>query len=260
MKIRFLSLLAVIAMCAPTAHAQLIYDFDSNLDAVFSAPVGTNSDTGTWGPGDWFGEINHVTNAGSVPFTMIDESAGSFPADTLGVISESKTDTYFASTDTENGSNTGPLSATWTFDISTLTGPLTFSVDMGAMGDFEDTANNDEFSLTYSVDGSPAADLFAITIDTDGDALYILDSGLPQILNDPVQVDGVDLVNGLTTKTSSVAIPAGNSLVVTWTAATDGGSEGIALDNLTVTPVPEPATLALMLFGLAGVAAGRRRS
>jgi len=236
----------------------LTYDFDTNLDAMYSAPVGTwNSSEagGTWSGGDWFGVGN---NSQSVPFQIVDESVSGFPGDTAGVVSEFKTDNYFMSTDTVNNApNSGTQVATWTFDVSGLS-DLSFSVDMGAMGDFEAA---DQFNWTYSLDGSPEASLFSITFDGAGSANYTLGDANVVDLNDPLQVDGVNLLNGLTTQTSSAVIGAGSSLLITLTSITDGGSEGYVADNLVVsgTAVPEPTTCILAIVGMAALATRRRR-
>jgi hypothetical protein len=55
-----------------------------------------------------------------------------------------------------------------------------------------------------------------------------------------------------------VATEASTALSFT---STTGGDAGIALDNITITPVPEPETYALMLAGLGLVGfTARRRS
>ena len=61
------------------------------------------------------------------------------------------------------------------------------------------------------------------------------------------------------THQSFTFVATGTSTVLSF-ASTTGGDAGIALDNITITPVPEPETYALMLagLGLVGFAARRR--
>ena len=85
----------------------------------------------------------------SIPYAINDDSLSIYPPDSLGIIKEGNTDEFFGVTDTVNGDNSGPVTATWVFDISGASG-MSISIDMGAMGDFE---LSDFFEWTYSIDG-----------------------------------------------------------------------------------------------------------
>ena len=90
----------------------------------------------------------------------------------LGIFSNNL-DEFFCIVDTENGDNSGPVTATWVFDITGGT-DLVLSVDMGAMGDFE---SDDFFEWTYSIDGGPTMVAFASSVDEAGSQTYTLEGG-----------------------------------------------------------------------------------
>ena len=106
-----------------------------------TAPVFTSA-------GDAFGILSRGP-ASSVPFALQDDSVSVFTADTLGIIGEDDPDLFFGIVDTQNGDNSGPVTAEWVFDISGAS-DLSLSIDMAAMGDFE---SNDSFVWEYSLDG-----------------------------------------------------------------------------------------------------------
>ena len=76
----------------------------------------------------------------TIPFAVLDDSLVIFPTDNLGIIKDGNTDVFFGVVDTENPQNSGPVIATWSFNVSGATG-LVLSIDMGAMGDFESKAD-----------------------------------------------------------------------------------------------------------------------
>ena len=172
----------------------------------------------------------------TIPFAVLDDSAGSFPPDSLGIIKTGNVDEFFGATDTVNGDTSGPVSATWVFDISSATGALGLSIDMGAMGDFE---TNDTFTWEYSIDGGPTLTAFSNTVDEAGSHTYTLEGGASFTLNDPMLVDGIILSNDLATFTTALS-GTGSELTLTLTLQTDSGSEAMAFQNLVVTSSGTP--------------------
>jgi hypothetical protein len=99
----------------------------------------------------------------TIPFAVLDDSAGTFPPDTLGIIKTGNTDEFFGIVDTNNPDTGGSdVVSTWVFDISGASN-LFLAIDMGAMGDFE--AASDFFNWSYSIDGSPAQTAFQSSVD-----------------------------------------------------------------------------------------------
>ena len=163
----------------------------------------------------------------TIPFSVLDDSLSIFPADSLGIIKEGNTDEFFGVTDTVNEDTSGPVSATWVFDISGAS-DLSLSIDMGAMGDFE---SSDTFIWEYSIDGGATQIAFANTVDEAGSHTYTLEGGASFTLNDPMLVDGTVLTNDLQTFTTALS-GTGSELTLTLTANTDGGSEAFVFQNI----------------------------
>ncbi|MGB5174190.1 MAG: hypothetical protein WBQ30_05560, partial [Thermoanaerobaculia bacterium] len=186
--------------------------------------------------GDGFNKFQRGVSV-SIPFAVVDDSAGSFPGDTLGIIKTGNTDEFFGIVDTNNGDTSGrDVVATWVFDISGAS-DLGLSIDMGAMGDFE--ACCDFFNWSYSIDSSPAATAFQSSVDEAASQTYTLESGTEVTLSDPMLANGALLTNNLTTR--SVALTGtGSQLTLILTANTDGGSEAVAFQNLIISAGVEP--------------------
>ncbi|MEM8781345.1 MAG: PEP-CTERM sorting domain-containing protein [Planctomycetota bacterium] len=248
----------VAALAATTlgasASASQILAFDNfgGDDSNLTSFIGE----GVFGsPGDGFEEYDSGEGA---PFTLIDSSAGTFPADTAGIIVEAPDgsfDPFFGAVDTVNGDTTatgGTVTAVWTFSVPGSQ-DIAVSFDLAAFGDFEDA---DEYTIEVGIDGSTLA-TFAAAADTDASLTYTLASGTTVDLDDPLTLDGVTLSNVFSNFSTGI-LGDGDEVTVSVTATLDGGSEGVALDNLTVTGVPEPATAALL--GLGAAAMLRRRS
>ena len=186
--------------------------------------------------GDAFNKLQRGVSP-TIPFAVVDDSAGVFPPDTLGIIKTGNTDEFFGVVDTTNPDTGGaPVTATWVFGIAGVPG-LSLSIDMGAMGDFE---ASDHFVWEYSIDGGPVLTAFENTVDEAGSYTYILESGTAVTLNDPMLVDGTVLTNDLATFTVPLT-GSGSTLTLTLTATTDGGSEAIAFQDIVIEGAPSAA-------------------
>ncbi len=215
-------------------------------DMVGSASQKRNSFANPWNgafgsPGDGFQKYQRGVSP-SIPFSVLDDSLVIFPADSLGIIKDGNLDEFFGVVDTENPENSGPVSATWVFDVTGASG-LGLSIDIGAMGDFE--ASSDFFEWTYSIDGGPSQTAFASTVDEAGSYTYTLEGGASFTLNDPMLVQGTVLTNDLATFSTALT-GSGTEITVTLTAQFNGGTEAVAFQNLVVTAgnvPPEPTEL-----------------
>ncbi|WP_147114177.1 ExeM/NucH family extracellular endonuclease [Tateyamaria sp. syn59] len=197
--------------------------------------------------GDGFG-IFQVGTSASIPFSLVDDSNAGFANDTLGIIDAStNTTSFFGVTDTDNSDTTGPVSATWAFDISGFS-DLMLSLDAGAMGDFE---GSDSFIFTYNIDGGAEMTLFDFVADEAASQDYTLADGDVFTLDDPLTVAGSGEVLSNVLQTLSGAIEGeGSILNLTFTADTDGGSEAFAFQNLIIEGTggatePEPPTYSI---------------
>ncbi len=227
----------------------------------FDSPVNLNSfvlsvDATTWSsPADWVGPGSiGAWPTGSMPFAIADDSAvdvsggtldpgGAFPTDTLGIIDSTQglNNSFFGATDTVNGDNSDPVTATWVFNISGAT-DLSISIDFAAMGDFE--SGSDILDFTYAVDAGAAAPLFTSSVDeaNDVDGLggggqYNMEGGAFVELNDPLLMDAgagpVELNDVLATFTRAIA-ETGSTLTLMATIDTNGGSEAFVFDNIVI--------------------------
>ena len=221
----------------------------------FDAPINLTSFMQTPAPGAFTANTRgfqryQVGVSTVIPVQLRDDSAGSFPPDTLGVINgATKLDGWFGATDTVNADNpSGDGTATWTFNVAGASA-LEVSIDMGAMGDFEETGTNrDRFDWTYSVDGGTFQPLFTSSVDDDATATYTMAGGAMITAPDPAFMTNranqtVQLSNVMQTITS--AIPElGSSLTLKLlvhmdgagsTLPGDGSGEAFAFDNIVIT-------------------------
>lgn len=190
--------------------------------------------------GDGFQKYQRNVSA-SIPFDILDDSLFTFTRDTQGVIDDNNLNEFFGFVDTDNNDNSGPVKATWTFNIAGET-ELGLSIDIGAMGDFE---ASDKFQLTVSIDGGSEQLLISSSVDESGSHDYTLAGGAVKSLNDPMYANGTLLTNVLTTLRAAIQ-GTGNQLKVTLTAESNGGGEAVVLQNLKIisgfedTENPEP--------------------
>ena len=242
---RMILVAALVALPASSVFGAVIGgdDFDGGLSYLtFSQTPAAGAFSSA---GDGFETYQRGVSA-SIPYSLLDDTAITYPGDSLGIVDDYKTDAWFGVTDIVNGDNpSGTGQAQWTFDISGYTG-IEISIDMGAMGDFE--ASGDYFNWTYSIDAGSAQPLFTSSIDEAGSYDYILAGGGVFTLDDPLYVNGTMVTNVLSTFAAPVT-GSGSTLTLTFDVSTDGGSEAYAFDNIVLTGVPEPGSLALLALG-----------
>jgi hypothetical protein len=268
MKSRQLVLLAVATCFSVEANAVLIgYDTgDARNSTSFSVSTSGGVDPVNWDVGDWFGwaAASSWPQSAGMPFALADDSVfnvsgqGPFPPDTQGIIEQADfNNTVFGVVDTVNSLNpvVGSARATWTFDVSGATG-LSVSVDIAAMGDFE--ASTDTFQFLYGIDGGGLLPLFTVAINEGATQAYTMQSGTVVTQLDPASLGGVLLDDVFSTFSAAIA-GTGSTLTLVFDASTDGGSEAFAFDNIRVSAVPVPATVALFGIGLAGLGVAKRR-
>ena len=219
----------LLAFALPTNAAAVVVASDMVNSGSQNLVSFSNPSAGAFGsPGDGFQKYQRGVSP-TIPFSVLDDSFSVFPADTLGIIDETNSDVFFGVTDTENPDNSGPVSATWVFDVENRSG-LVLSINMGAMGDFE---SSDTFEWTYSIDGGPVMTAFASTVDQAASQTYTLQSGTMVTLNDPMLMDGVLLSNQLATFSAAI-LGSGSQLTLTLTAQTNGGTEAFAFQDIVI--------------------------
>ncbi|WP_442484108.1 dockerin type I domain-containing protein [Aeoliella sp. SH292] len=203
-------------------------------------PVGSDARTLAFAStGDMFG----IEDRNDAPASaLLDNTAIGSPSDASGIVRGSDFANFFGVADTENNDNAGPLTATWTFDISQALGDLKVSIDMAAMGDFE--VSGDIIRFETSMDGSPFSTLFEATVDEAISQDYVMESGAIRTLNDPLLMEGQLLTNSFATFTKALS-GVGQELIVRFTAALNADEEVFAFRNLEISGLVE-------LPGLAG--------
>jgi len=142
-----------------------------------------------------------------------------------------------------NGATTAPLPFVWREDLAVAAGTYAYSFD----------AANICCNQTY--DGPNLASLLTFQFSSDGGATY---TTLNSLLTTPPSDAGV-----FTTLTGTFSIATAGTLRLNIGSGTNfAGGNDFAIDNISVTAVPEPMTWTLMIggFGLAGAVLRRRRA
>ncbi len=181
----------------------------------------------------------------SIPYALVDDTAGVFPADAIGIIDSSTDfDEFFGATDTVNNDNPppgAPYHATWVFDISSAYANPRLWVDLAAMGNFETGGGDvvsDSFVWSWQVDGGPVTSVFGSSVNEDGSQTYTMADGTTRVEDDPLVVEGVTMSNAFTT--FSTPITTGSQLTVMLTVTADATSESYAARNILITADPPP--------------------
>lgn len=224
----FSAALILLTIAAGGAHAQVVAS-DMTGSTSQNLLSYTNPYNGAFSSGaDGFQKYQRGVSS-TIPFAVLDDSLVSFPSDSQGIIDDNNLDEFFGAADTENPQNSGPVSATWVFNIAGAT-DLALSIDMGAMGDFE---SSDSFSWTYSIDGGPTMTAFQNSVDESTSHTYTLAGGTMVTLNDPATIQGEILDNVLRT-VSTLIDGTGSELTLTLTLQTNGSNEAFAFQNIVV--------------------------
>ena len=157
----------------------------------------------------------------------------------IGIVSDA--DPFFGIADTinpDNGNGSGAqgiITASFVFDISTVSSNLSVSMDWAALGDFE---TNDEFTITASIDGGAEITLFTLAVAETSSQTYTFAGGNTTTIDDPFQliVAGgatTTLSNVFQSFTSNIA-GTGSTLTLSITGRMNGGGEGVAFRNIEV--------------------------
>ena len=194
-----------------------------------------NSANGGTFPGsafDVFGIVDRNVNFSFADDTVINNAdADDTNDDFFGIILPEKTDLFLGFQDTVNPDNPdGDVSLTWTVSAAGLT-DLNLSFEVAAMGDFE---ASDLLSFTASFDGGAEETLFESGNPDDGTFTYVLQDGTTVDENDPFVIDGQFVVNEFQTFIFPIS-GSGSQLTLTLNYNTNGGSEVLAIDNVSVT-------------------------
>lgn len=190
--------------------------------------------------GDHWGLYGRDLGTGS--FSLYDDTAGSYPPDTLGIIKTGYTEAFFAAEDIDNTDNPGGGGQLeLDFDISSLGSLQSIAIDMGAMGDFE--AGDNEYTFSYQLDSGTPTTLFTITTDESVDPYtYTLESGAEVGYNDPLILaptgscaDTDYLNNNLQTCTATISGSGTTLTLILDAAANNGGNEVFVFDKIVIT-------------------------
>ncbi|MBN7797146.1 ExeM/NucH family extracellular endonuclease [Parahaliea mediterranea] len=237
--------LAGLAQVAAAQAQETVVAFDL-VGSANSKRISFHNDPATpfSSPADGFGIYQRGVSP-SIPFAVLDDSL-SYSGDSLGIIDESNLNAFFGVSDTVNDDASGPVVATWAFDISGAT-ELGIAIDMGAMGDFE---GDDLFEWRVAIDGGSPVTVFKPVADENASHTYTLADGDSFTLNDPLTLDDTVLTNALQTFRAAIA-GEGATLTLSLVARTNGGDEALVAQNIRVLsgfepddPVePEPAAL-----------------
>lgn len=224
-----LSLIAVAAVAA--ANAQLLEDFEDTI-----VTYTTSTPEFTDGSGDfWFNTSGGLTRGSFVEYLGADGG-------------------YFNGMDLDGEGATLPLVMSFTgIDITGLT-DLTFGIDLAE----DDDGSNEDWDLTdyvhiaYQIDNGGYNPLLWIESIPDGDNF----NAVPAIDTDfDGNGDGTVITSTFASFGAAIA-GAGSTLDITIEWQLNAGDEDLAIDNVSVTGVPEPASLVLIALGVLAI---RRR-
>ncbi|MEO0728473.1 MAG: lamin tail domain-containing protein, partial [Bacteroidota bacterium] len=217
---------------AQTVIASQDFDTPLNLNSQMIDPDGSAFSSA----GDMFDVRNESS---SLPFAISDDSVdascrgnAAFPTDNQGFITCSYPDgNFFGVVDLDNNDNPdGMGTVDWAFQIDDAT-DLAVSIDMAAMGDFENSS--DIYNFSYSFDNVNFTPLFSSSVDEAGDQTYTLEDGDMFTLDDPLQMNGIILNEAFQTFTGSLT-GTGAVLYLHFEATNDGGAEAFAFDNIVI--------------------------
>ena len=165
---------------------------------------------------------------------------GVFAPDTNGPVGQAITDVWFGITDTwggpENPTN-AEITGTWSFDISSATGPLEVHADMMAMNAYAGSTVESNVDFFYQIDGGGYLPLFTSSIAFGESQAYTMDGGATPVYDDPVNMatttsGPIRLTDVYQTLVSPI-VGNGNNLDIQVRVNMDG-SESFVLDNLRI--------------------------
>ena len=283
-----------LSMASGQVNGQVVgfEGFDGNALNLTSGFTAADNIDG--GPGDFYGigNIAAFPSPSGVPFSLVDDSA-TVPGDLEGVYGQAAdaNNTFFAISDVRDETAAGPLTAMWTFDLTSETvEDLRLSIDMGQQSDGDSFGGISTADLVfeYSVDGGVFETAFGlgVTTNTTGFTFRALDDGVVPNAVGIVEVGnanafkidadtGLVSANTILNKTPATGPGAGllDTFFTDFNAAgastvdirltlTSFEFEGLAFDNITLTAlaVPEPSSACILGFGILGLVVRRKRN
>ncbi|MEM1428984.1 MAG: endonuclease/exonuclease/phosphatase family protein [Pseudomonadota bacterium] len=243
-------------------------DFDGGALNLASSDI-TDYPSSTAGTGgDVFGRVDGATTG--MPFDVADDSVadvsggGAFAGDTLGLAGQN-TSAFFALNDMDGAGIVG-TSRTLSFDFGTTKRIDEISIDMAALGDFEE-ASSDGFRVDVSLDGGTFETLFDTRVDEEAFKSYRpFDGGFVFSDDDPLELflgnadtgtslgflDKSDPVTGAFDTFTSTLLQdrIGQTLDIRVSyEGTPSGGEPMGLDNFTITGSDAVATGTTLSIG-----------
>jgi len=227
----------LVAGLATTTNAAEIWSLDFETPGGYTTSVAEFSD----GSNDFFTRTDGSDVSGSYEVANLQ---GSF---------------FFGAQDIDGEGAEPPLELNVTgIDIAGLT-------DLGFAGLFaedddgsnEDWDTSDFVHVQYQIDGGGFQDMLNFESIPDGDAFNAVPAQDTDFDGDGNV--GSELTDTFSEFTADIA-GTGSTLDLKVVFDLDSGDEDIALDNLSVTGVPEPGSLAMGLIGFSALALRRRRA